>query len=97
MNSGLKFASGKARNRTGCWGDSGGSNSRQYVWVSVGSLPGVSEPSLSFHHDLRAPPLALWRESAGMATFSGEHKKVSADLRREFGKTLSQCHLIDLP
>src|SRR6266481_816828 len=28
-------------------GDSGGSNSRRYVWLSVGNLPGVSEPSLS--------------------------------------------------
>jgi hypothetical protein len=27
-------------------GDSGGSNSRRYVWVSVDNLPGVSEPSL---------------------------------------------------
>jgi hypothetical protein len=28
-------------------GDSGGSNSRRYVWVSAGNLPGVSEPYLS--------------------------------------------------
>jgi hypothetical protein len=53
----------------------GGSNSRRYVWVSVGSLPGVSEPSLSFHHDLPACGLALWRESAGMAAFLESIKK----------------------